>query len=286
MWHFISDRISEQLDMDFVCSSTRQLQGGDTHEAYQITDGQQRFFIKLNDKSRLSVFEAEVQGLEHIRQSQAFYVPRVICTGVVGKHSFLAMQYLCIQQGTPELWYEFGVQLAKLHAFDPQQMYGWQEENYAGPTLQVNNWHKKWEQFFAEQRIGLMLQLLAEKGHQLVDIDKAVDCVKHLLAGHQPQASMLHGDLWLGNTGFYQQQPLLFDPAFYFGDREVDLAMTELFGRFPENFYKGYEQQWALPEAYQYRKPIYQLYPLLNHALLFGGHYLESAKAILLNMDS
>jgi fructosamine-3-kinase len=165
-------------------------------------------------------------------------------------------------------------------------MYGWQEDNFVGLTLQSNLWQKKWSCFFAEQRIGFMLQLLSEKGYISDNIDDVVEVIKSLLSGHNPTASMLHGDLWQGNTGFHNNQPVLYDPALYFGDRETDLAMTELFNRFPESFYQGYEDVWPLETDYQYRKPIYQLYHVLNHALLFGGHYLDSAKFTLKNLDT
>jgi fructosamine-3-kinase len=131
-----------------------------------------------------------------------------------------------------------------------------------------------------------MLQLLLEHGYNLANIDKVVASVKQLLAGHTPESCMLHGDLWKGNVGFYKSQPVIFDPAFHFGDRETDLAMTELFGRFPDTFYQGYNDIWPLEDNYQYRKPIYQLYHTLNHALLFEGYYLDSAKLILKNLDS
>lgn len=231
------------------------------------------------------MFESERQGLEHLTGANAFVIPQPLVSGVVGKHSFLVMQYLNLHTGEPPQWQAFGQNLARLHQHAPQEMYGWQDDNYIGMTIQMNKWHKKWNQFFAEQRIGLMLQLLDEKGHRLVDIDRAVNSIADLLAGHQPMPSMLHGDLWLGNCGFSQKQTVIFDPAFYYGDREVDLAMTEVFGRFPDAFYLGYQQAYPLPEEYLYRKPVYQLYPVLNHALMFSGQYLQSARSLLQNLE-
>jgi fructosamine-3-kinase len=190
-----------------------------------------------------------------------------------------------MSQGNEQSWFHFGQTLAELHKTQTQQMYGWQEDNFIGLTPQSNLWQKKWSCFFAEQRIGFMLQLLSEKGLVLANIDTVVESIKSLLTGHNPKPSMLHGDLWQGNTGFNKNQPVLFDPAFYFGDRETDLAMTELFGRFPVQFYQGYADIWPLEVDYEYRKPIYQLYHVLNHALLFGGHYIESAKITLKNLD-
>lgn len=286
MWHFISETISEHVGYDFICNDIRPVANGDSHSAYKISDGRTRYFVKINERCQLANFESESQGLEHLEDTHLFRVPHHICHGTVQDHSFLVLEHIRMQSGDEQSWYDFGCKLAQLHLLECQEMYGWQEDNYIGQTPQKNRWHKKWSQFFAEQRIGFMLQLLAERGQNLVDIDTAVESVKRLLAGHNPKASMLHGDLWQGNVGFNKHQPVLFDPAFYFGDREADLAMTELFNRFPRHFYQGYEEVWPLEQGYQYRKTVYQLYHLLNHALLFGGQYLHSAQATLRHLDS
>jgi fructosamine-3-kinase len=285
MWHFISERISECIQQDFICDDIREVKAGDSHKAYKISDGKQHFFVKINEKIHLTNFEVEVDGLEHLSNTQLFKVPNFICTGLVSNHSFLVLEYINMSQGNEQSWFHFGQTLAELHKTQTQQMYGWQEDNFIGLTPQSNLWQKKWSCFFAEQRIGFMLQLLSEKGLVLANIDTVVESIKSLLTGHNPKPSMLHGDLWQGNTGFNKNQPVLFDPAFYFGDRETDLAMTELFGRFPVQFYQGYADIWPLEVDYEYRKPIYQLYHVLNHALLFGGHYIESAKITLKNLD-
>jgi fructosamine-3-kinase len=152
-------------------------------------------------------------------------------------------------------------------------------------TPQLNKVSDTWADFYAESRIGHMLHLLANQGIRFVDIDAAVEHIKALLKEHTPVSSMLHGDLWRGNVGFFKQQAVLFDPAFYFGDRETDIAMTELFGRFPTPFYTGYNNTWQLDAGYQKRKPLYQLYHILNHALMFGGHYMQSAKDTLMHLQ-
>ncbi|MFT5676989.1 MAG: fructosamine-3-kinase [Paraglaciecola sp.] len=284
MWHFISDQISQQIGNDFICDDIREVPDGDSHKAFKISDGKRRFFVKINDKDQLTNFEAESTGLDHLQKAEIFRVPKVICLGTVSNHSFLVLEHINMQPGSKQAWFEFGQKLAQLHKLQTQQMYGWQEDNFIGLTPQPNQWQKKWGCFFAEQRIGFMLQLLSEQGHELADIDHVVDLVKQLLTGHNPTPSMLHGDLWQGNTGFNNDQAVLFDPAFYFGDREAELAMTELFSRFPGDFYHGYEDVWPVDLDYQYRKPVYQLYHILNHALLFGGQYLHSAKSNLNNL--
>ena len=281
MWHFISDQISQQLGIDFICDDIREISDGDSHKSFKISDGKRRFFVKINEIDKLVNFEAECIGLEHLQKTEILKVPKIICLGAASDKSFLVLEFITMQSGSKEAWFKFGQKLAQQHQSHTQNMYGWQEDNFIGLSPQPNNWQKKWSEFFAEQRIGFMLQLLAEKGHNLADIDKVVDSVKQLFAGHNPVSSMLHGDLWQGNIGFHNDEPVIFDPAFYFGDREAEIAMTELFNRFPAEFYHGYDEVWPLDVDYQYRKPVYQLYHILNHALIFGGQYLNSAKSNL-----
>jgi fructosamine-3-kinase len=286
MWHYIGQQISQQIQQKFNCDEVRQVTSGDSHRAFTVSDGKQHFFIKINEKLHLANFNGEVEGLEHLTSTELFKIPKVICTGTVSDHSFLVLEYIQIESGTKDNWFQFGQNLAQLHKNHTQKMYGWQEDNFIGLTVQPNCWQNNWSVFFSEQRIGFILQLLLEKGHDLADIDRVVNTVKSLLKGHHPKASMLHGDLWQGNTGFHKGQPVLYDPAFYFGDRETDLAMSELFGRFPDPFYQGYSDKWPIDADYLFRKPVYQLYHVLNHALLFGGHYLNSARSTLKNLDS
>ncbi len=285
MWHFVSDQISAQLNQDFICDDIRQVKGGDTHLSFKVSDGRSRFFVKVNDAEKLPQLEAEADGLTHLLAANVIRVPKVICTGTVSGKAFLVLEHLRLQSDSQQNWRLLGEKLAELHQHNGQEMYGWQSDNYIGPTPQLNPWHKKWNLFFAEQRIGFLLTLLAEKRILVTPIDDIVTAVANLLAGHQPHPSTLHGDLWSGNVSFSGGMPVFFDPAFYIGDRETDLAMTELFSPFPKDFYLGYQDTWALPPEYEYRKPVYQLYHVLNHALLFGGHYIESANAILKNLE-
>ncbi|MDP5039784.1 MAG: fructosamine kinase family protein, partial [Paraglaciecola sp.] len=277
MWHFISEEISKSLNNDFICDDIREISSGHSHKAFKITDGRSRYLVKTNQKSYLPHFESEIDGLTHLSKAQLFRLPKIICSGVVADKAFLVLEFLTLSEGNTEDWFQFGQLLAQQHQTQTQNMYGWQEDNYIGLSPQPNKWNKKWCQFFAEQRIGFMLQLLAAKGQNLANIDKIVASVFKLLAGHVPVASMLHGDFWSGNSGFHKGLPTLFDPALYYGDRETDIAMSELFARLPTAFYEGYQATWPLDPGYEYRKPVYQLYHVLNHALIFGEHYIQSA---------
>lgn len=187
------------------------------------------------------------------------------------------LEHIALKEASEPSWFELGEALALLHR-EKGEHYGADKSNFIGKTPQPNSWSDDWADFFAEHRIGFMLQELAKHSIHFVNIDSAVEAVKQQLKNHQPLPSLLHGDLWVGNVGFHNQHPVLFDPANYFGDRETDIAMSELFAGFPPSFYEGYKAAWPLDSGYQDRKIIYQLYHILNHALLFGGHYTKSAK--------
>ncbi len=168
-----------------------------------------------------------------------------------------------------------------MHQLTTQPQFGWQEDNYIGTTIQPNKWSNNWRTFFIEQRIAWQLQLLQEKSITFGDTEHILALCKEVLQHHQVQPSLLHGDLWQGNIGFTSNAAYVFDPACYYGDREVDIAMTELFGHFPQAFYDGYQQQFPLSNNYEQRKLLYNFYHILNHCNLFAGQYITQAKAIL-----
>jgi len=168
-----------------------------------------------------------------------------------------------------------------MHQQSSHGQFGWQQDNYICNTQQPNDWQRNWRTFFAEQRIGWQLQLLAEKSIKLGHIEHIISICHDALLHHQVTPCLVHGDLWQGNLGFSETGVYIFDPASYYGDREVDIAMTELFGRMPEEFYQGYQNTYPLDKGYDQRKVVYNFYHILNHANLFGGVYIEQSKASL-----
>ena len=168
--------------------------------------------------------------------------------------------------------------LAALHRTQSDR-YGWPGDNYIGATPQPNGWSTDWVEFWRERRMKPQLALAASNGFA-VDSGFLLEGLGKLI-GHQPPASLLHGDLWSGNAGFHRGEPVIFDPAVYYGDREADLAMTELFGGFPREFYAAYDEAYPLPAGYAQRKHLYNLYHLLNHLNLFGGAYLGQVESTL-----
>ncbi|MDV2856944.1 MULTISPECIES: fructosamine kinase family protein [Oceanimonas] len=284
MWPAIASQISDAINAEFHVSERSPLGGGEINQAYRVSDGQHIFFVKLNDRAALDMFRAEWTALEHLLNTQTLRVPRPVCCGTTVNSSFIVLEYLRLGQAQDQDWHMLGRQLAHLHQGSTQSMYGWDEDNFIGTTVQPNAWHKKWATFFAEQRVGWQLQLLEEQGIRFGDIEEITGAIKNRLAGHQPEACLLHGDLWRGNLGFYQRQGVIFDPASYFGDREADIAMTELFGQFPQAFYQGYDAVWPRDDGYWQRREIYNLYHLLNHINLFGEAYIKQAKLSLSNI--
>lgn len=282
MWRAIEQAISEHFGTPFSIEEHEKLSGGDINQAYVISGEDQRYFVKVNDKAHLERFQLEAEQLNQLKLSNTVNTPQVITFGNSKQHAFLVLEYIVLKSldkagGS----YEFGKQLAKLHRWGDQKEYGNDLDNFIGDTLQPNSWMKNWSRFFSEQRIGWQLQLLKEKGVHIVDIDDCIEEVHQRLLNHSPRPSLLHGDLWHGNVAQSVSGPVVYDPASYWGDRECDIAMTELFGAFDRDFYKGYEDEWPLDHQYQWRKPVYQLYHILNHLNLFGGQYLSQAESMI-----
>ena len=221
-----------------------------------------KHFLKEGPPGRADAFTAEAEGLEALRPH--IRVPRVLERGVQDGKAFILLERLDLRGGGD--YAELGRMLARLHRVTGPR-FGWARDNYIGLAPQVNAWRDSWAEFFLECRLRPQA---SKAGIALPSIN--------LLDDHHPQPSLLHGDLWNGNVGFTKEGPVVFDPAVYYGDREADLAMTELFGGFPREFYEAYG---ALDEGYARRKHLYNLYHLLNHLNLFGEGYRGQVNACL-----
>lgn len=291
MWQFISEQISEHSGHLFVCQNRQTVAGGDTHQCAVIRDDNHRYFVKYRELDAVDSAEldAEADGLNALATADCIRTPRVICYGVLTEnqrhYEYLVLQYMKLSQDASEDWFACGSQLARLHQTATGAQYGWPRDNFIGRSPQVNTLADNWATFFAESRIGAMLEILARQGHIWCNIDVCTTQIYQFLQHYQPQPSLLHGDLWSGNLAFHHHQPVVFDPAVYFGDRETDIAMTELFGRLPDGFYQGYNNSWPLDKDYPRRRKLYQLYHILNHAVLFGGHYLQAAQDDIIQLN-
>jgi fructosamine-3-kinase len=278
MWESIAQQIQAVTGKPFHLMDRASVGGGCINQAFRIGDASQVYFVKVNQASKASMFEAEALGLQemtaHIR------VPRPLCWGIASDQSYLVLEWIDLGRSTN--WPEMGRQLALLHRATQAQGFGWHQDNTIGETPQLNPWTRDWPDFFAEHRIGHQLKLAARKGMRFAQAETLLQAIPKVLARHNPQPSLVHGDLWSGNAAFDREgAPVIFDPATYYGDREVDLAMTDLFGGFPEAFYQGYQAVWPLESGYRERKVLYNLYHILNHFNLFGGSYAGQAEQMM-----
>ncbi|MFN2349425.1 MAG: fructosamine kinase family protein [Thioalkalivibrio sp.] len=278
----LESRISQATGTPFRLAAEQGAGGGCINEAATLTgcDGR-RFFIKRNSARLVDMFAAESEGLEALAEANAIRVPRPICHGVEGVQSFLVMEALDLGGRLDAA--RLGEELAQMHQHTALR-FGWHRDNTIGATPQPNAWRDDWMDFWREQRLGHQIRLAQQRGcgsTMVSAIEVVMDALPDFFDGYRPVASVLHGDLWSGNWGAdLEGSPVIYDPAVYFGDRETDLAMTELFGGPGQRFYDAYHATWPMDPGYQVRKDLYNLYHLLNHYNLFGGGYAGQSERL------
>ncbi len=276
--HELGAAIGRATGQAFTVSASEAIAGGDISPAFKLSDGTRSFFVKRQPAAGLAMFEAEAAGLAELAAANAVRVSQVICHGIAAGHAYLVLEYLSFgAQGDAA---QLGRQLAQQHRVVTAR-FGWGRDNWIGATPQPNAWHDDWIGFWRTQRLGFQLRLAAENGYGGALQRDGETLLAHLdifFDGYTPAPSLLHGDLWGGNHAYLADgTPMIFDPAVYFGDRECDLAMSELFGGFAPDFYAAYRELWPLDAGYAVRKTLYNLYHILNHANLFGGGYPAQA---------
>ncbi|HEX5459452.1 MAG TPA: fructosamine kinase family protein [Steroidobacteraceae bacterium] len=256
--------------------------GGSIHRTYRWRCGEEPLFVKVADHSDGAGLEAEATGLLELAGAHAIRVPSVRARGTAGHTAFLALEWIESRPAGRSAERRLGEGLAAQHRVKAQE-FGFASDNFIGRTPQPNGGLCDWAEFFRERRLRHQLALAVQNGFgELLENPGArlLESVDALLAGHQPEASLLHGDLWAGNwLADEQDEPVVFDPAVYYGDREADLAMTRLFGGFGRPFYDAYLADAPLPAGHAVRAELYNLYHVLNHANLFGGGYARQARA-------
>lgn len=285
-WTSIVQKITQTTGKTFSVQQQQGLSGGSINQAVRLAgdeEGKEKvYFVKTNRAGLGDMFSAEAKALAEIAKSKTIRVPIPICTGDEEEHSFIVMEYLSIGGACDQI--KLGEQLAAMHGFTKQQ-YGWDIDNTIGATPQQNRWCESWVDFWREQRLGYQLTLAANngfKGELQVLGEKLLVEMPVLFTDREIEASMLHGDLWGGNmAGLSDGSPVIFDPAFYYGDREADLAMTYVFGGFSKDFYASYNNAFPLDDGFDLRKTFYNLYHIINHLNLFGGGYQAQAIGML-----
>jgi fructosamine-3-kinase len=280
-WGAIAARISACTGTDFGVQRAEPASGGCINEAWVLSGGGQRFFVKRAPLTAAETFEAEFEGLVELAQAGAVRVPQPVCSGADARHAWLVLEYLDLRGGREGRWARLGIGLAAQHRSVATQ-FGWRRDNTIGATAQPNTWSADWVAFVREHRLRHQLALAQRNGFRRELAERGARLLERLPAffvSHAPRPSLLHGDLWSGNVGFLGNgEPVIFDPAVYYGDREADIAMTELFGGFSADFYAAYKQAWALDSGYMVRRRLYNLYHQLNHLNLFGAAYLSDCR--------
>jgi fructosamine-3-kinase len=265
--------------------SIRAVGGGSINSSYSFDarDGS-RYFLKLNAADKLDMFTAERDGLLELAAAEAVRVPEPIATGIAGTRSYLLMEALDLGGHSGTAAAELGRRLACQHR-TVRDEFGWHRDNTIGSTPQPNGRMPHWVEFLRDRRLAYQLQLAVRNGiasHVAERGEELLDRLPDFFTDYEPDASVLHGDLWGGNWGITADgEPVIFDPAVYFGDREADIAMTMLFGGFGADFLEAYQSEWPLDPGFRRRVDLYNLYHVLNHYNLFGGGYQQQAAAML-----
>lgn len=280
----IARAITQATGQNFQIDDRREVGGGCINSAEILHGGDRRYFIKHNDAARVAMFEAESDGLSEIAGSKSVRAPLPVCLGVHAGQAFLVLEYLDIKSSTGKADELLGRQLAAMHRTTRAQ-FGWRRDNTIGSTPQINSAESDWLVFYREHRLRFQLELAARNnagGKLLRRAELLLEELPAFFASYRPLPSLLHGDLWGGNHAALRDgTPVIFDPAVYFGDRETDIAMTELFGGYGPGFYSAYHEAWPLDAGYRVRKNLYNLYHVLNHFNLFGGGYADQGERMI-----
>lgn len=271
--------IQLRLDDEIISSKTQS--GGDINNAsiIKLSDGES-LFLKWNDSAPDYMFETESKGLKILSDANTdLVIPEVV---EVGKN-FLLLSLLIPGLGNSGSAYNFGTELAKLHQHS-FETFGLNHDNFIGKLPQRNHQHQNWADFFISERIEPQIKLGIQTGKFESDLIPIVDTLHKTVQDLFPyeQPALLHGDLWSGNYMFTNSGVAsIYDPAVYYGHREMDIAMTRLFGGFSSDFYDGYNSEYPLADGFEDRIELCNLYPVLVHANLFGGGYIHRTLEIL-----
>ena len=278
--YFNTSSSNNAASLDF-----KNISGGCINHCYRVTDSNKRsLFIKINKTAAYpGLLLKEMNGLRFLKNQQIIKIPDVEDCIEEGETQILVMEWINQGDPTKHSWQKLGEQLARLHRVTNQQ-FGFEEDNYIGSLPQDNTWQQNWADFFVEHRLKPQIGLAESRGllstqHQTL-FEKFFPVLTEIFEDEKP--GLLHGDLWRGNLLFDEStDPVLIDPAVYFGNRHMDLAMTTLFGGFDPSFYDSYHHHYPLPQNHKKQWEICNLYPLLVHVNLFGESYLPAINSVL-----
>lgn len=278
-WQSLGASLARQLQLSGGDIQAVPVHGGDINQAFRLECGVHKYFVKVNRADLLPMFVAEKTGLDAIRSSQAIRVPEVFLTGHQDNYAYIVMEY--IELGGRADVGLFATAVAAMHCCF-QDQFGFECDNTIGSTPQHNTFNTDWIDFWRQHRLGFQLELAQQNGFDAGLIDAGNRLAENLgkfFKTYHPRPSLLHGDLWSGNQGAdLDGNPVIYDPACYYGDHEADLAMMELFGHPGEHFFSRYSEHFPIDSDYAERRELYNLYHVLNHANLFGGGYAAQAQ--------
>ncbi|HEX7079807.1 MAG TPA: fructosamine kinase family protein [Gammaproteobacteria bacterium] len=276
--------VLRQSGLDITGEPPCAVGGGSISRTVKVETTAGPVLVKVEPAAGFDLLDAEAAALEALRDARAIRVPEVAAKGCAGRYAFLAIEWIDFGRPSPAAERRLGTGLAALHRVTAGD-FGWHRDNYIGRTPQRNDRSGDWIGFYRERRLRFQLEIARRNGIGEAVSSRGTALLENLerfFDGYRPAPSLLHGDLWGGNWGAAAgDEPCVFDPAAYFGDREADLAMTRLFGGFGPEFYRAYEEAWPLAEGWERRVELYNLYHLLNHFNLFGGGYRHRVEATL-----
>jgi len=257
--------------------------GGSINQAYVFSRSGKKYFIKINSAKKFpGMFAAEAKGLELLSRANSLIIPKVILTGAMGEEQFIVLEFLERSVEDSAYFYSLGEGLAGLHRNSSEQ-FGLDHSNYIGSLPQDNTFSGSWSEFFAARRLEPLLKQAIDSNELPSGLSRNFHALfiklNEIIPDERP--ALLHGDLWSGNKMNTLAGPCIFDPAVYYGHREVDIAMSRLFGGFDAGFYRGYQDTFPLEKGWEGRVDIFNLYPLLVHVNLFGGGYAGDVISIM-----
>ncbi|MFN2429287.1 MAG: fructosamine kinase family protein [Cryomorphaceae bacterium] len=258
--------------------------GGSINDARRLYTSEGIFFAKINTASEFpGMLEAEADGLSFLAKHSSFKIPGVAGTGVTNDQQWILMEHISSSSRKKGYWETFGCQMAEMHRSTNEE-FGYDKTNYLGSLVQKNNYKKTWAEFFVEVRLAPLLEMARQKGEASQEMVRLFEKLFSRAEKYFPEEppAAVHGDLWTGNFMTDEDgNATIFDPASYFGHREMDLGMSQLFGGFDPIFYSAYNEAYPLEKDWQERLDIANLYPLLAHLTLFGGSYAFKIISIL-----
>ncbi len=284
-WEEVCIEISKATKYSFKAVKYLPISSGVTGETFQLRTTSESVFLKRIEIDRSNILDAETEGLRTISATNTLRTPSIIATGESTNFAWLALEFIFLTNPNSDSSIKMGENLASMHQFQ-NNFHGWHATNWIGATRQYNSYEADWPNFFKEFRLlpQLKLALTNNLDSSIFDNGKLLlGELSKFFANYCPSPSLLHGDLWAGNWAADPDgSPIAFDPACYYGDRETDIAMTELFGGFHQNFYTAYNSINPLDKGYIERKSVYNLYHILNHFNIFGASYQQQASDLIM----